>query len=160
MAVFPKKNDHNLILAPIFKELKLIEAWGTGIRKMKSETEKFPEVELVLQEIGHAFQVQFVKRQTEVVRDTVAVTGQVTEQVTGQVTQEIELLLGILRGEMTRAAIQEALGLKGRDNFENRYLKPALADALIELTLPDKPTSSKQKYRLTEKGRLSKGMVK
>ena len=47
---------------------------------------------------------------------------------------------------MTRAAIQAALGLKGRDNFENRYLRPALADVHIELTIPDKPTSSKQKY--------------
>jgi ATP-dependent DNA helicase RecG len=59
-----------------------------------------------------------------------------------------------MRGEMTRAAIQAALGLKGRANFKNLYLKPALADVLIELTLPDKPTSSKQKYRLTEKGQL------
>ena len=55
---------------------------------------------------------------------------------------------------MTRAAIQAALGLKGRANFKNRYLKPALADVLIELTIPDKPTSSKQKYRLTEKGQM------
>jgi hypothetical protein len=37
-----------------------------------------------------------------------------------------------------------------RKDFEYRYLKPALADFLIEFTFPDKPTSSKQKYRLTE----------
>ena len=54
---------------------------------------------------------------------------------------------------MTRLRIQDALGLKGRSNFENRYLKPALADGLIELTIPEKPSSSKQKYRLTERGR-------
>jgi hypothetical protein len=66
-------------------------------------------------------------------------------QVTGQVTQDIVLRLGILHGEMTRSEIQTALDLKGRANFENRYLKPALADGLIELTLPDKPTSSKPK---------------
>jgi predicted transcriptional regulator len=33
------------------------------------------------------------------------------------------------------------------------YLKPALDDDLIEMTIPDKPRSSKQKYRLTEKGK-------
>jgi ATP-dependent DNA helicase RecG len=55
---------------------------------------------------------------------------------------------------MTRAAIQAALGLKGSANFENRYLRSALADVHIELTIPDKPTSSKQKYRLTEKGHM------
>jgi len=82
------------------------------------------------------------------------VTRQVAGQVAGQVTQEVTILLETMRGEMTRAAIQVALGLKGRANFKNRYLKPALADVLIELTIPDKPTSSKQKYRLTEKGQM------
>ena len=54
---------------------------------------------------------------------------------------------------MARSALQEALNLKGRANFENRYLKPALADGLIELTIPDKPNSRLQEYRLTPKGR-------
>jgi ATP-dependent DNA helicase RecG len=51
-------------------------------------------------------------------------------------------------------AIKAALDLKGRANFENCYLKSALADVLIEFTITDKPTSSKQKYRLTEKGQM------
>jgi hypothetical protein len=32
-------------------------------------------------------------------------------------------------------------------------LRPLLDAKFIEMTIPDKPTSSKQKYRLTEKGR-------
>jgi len=52
----------NRVLAPIFKNMKLIEAWGSGIRKMKKELEAYPEIDLVLQEAGHAFQVQFVKK--------------------------------------------------------------------------------------------------
>ena len=55
----------NRILAPIFKELKLIEAWGTGIQKMRAETEKYPEIDLILQETGHAFQVQFIKKEAQ-----------------------------------------------------------------------------------------------
>lgn len=60
-----------------------------------------------------------------------------TDQVTDQVSQEVLRLLGILHGEMTRLRIQNALGLKGKTNFKNRYQKPALADSLVELTIPD-----------------------
>ena len=47
----------------------------------------------------------------------------------------------------------EALGLKDRMHFARDYLQPALNACLIEMTIPDKPRSSKQRYRLTEKGR-------
>jgi hypothetical protein len=39
-----------------------------------------------------------------------------------------------------------------RTRFKNRDLTPLLEAGLLEMTIPDKPTSSKQKYRLTEAG--------
>jgi hypothetical protein len=62
-------------------------------------------------------------------------------------------ILAILRKEMSRQEIQAALALRGRENFEARYLKPALEADLVERTIPGKPNSRLQKYRLTEKGR-------
>ena len=53
---------------------------------------------------------------------------------------------------MTRQRIQEALGLKHEDHFRHAYLLPALRAGLIEMTIPDKPRSSKQRYRLTPAG--------
>ena len=58
-----------------------------------------------------------------------------------------------LAGEMSRRQIQEALDLKHEDHFRNAYLTPALEAGLVEMTLPDKPRSSKQRYRLTDTGR-------
>ena len=75
-----------------------------------------------------------------------------TEEVTGEVTGEVERLLRVLDGEMPRQQIQEALALKHEDHFRNAYLKPALARGVIEMTLPDKPRSSNQRYRLTTLG--------
>ena len=40
-----------------------------------------------------------------------------------------------------------------RTKFRNQVLNPLLKENFIEMTIPDKPTSSKQKYRLTDKGR-------
>ena len=42
--------------------------------------------------------------------------------------------------------------MKNRRHFSKRYLQPALGSALIEMTIPDKPRGSKQKYRLADKG--------
>ncbi len=84
---------------------------------------------------------------------TPQVTGQVTGQVAVQVSAEVLKMLEIMSGEMTRVEIQVALGLKGRANFEERYLKPAIDMGLVNMTRPDKPRSSKQRYHTTSAGR-------
>jgi predicted HTH transcriptional regulator len=75
-------------------------------------------------------------------------------QVTGQVTGQVQRLLAVCEGVLSRQELQERLGLRHRDSFQHNYLQPALEAGLIEMTIPDKPRSSKQQYRLTEKGRL------
>jgi len=75
-----------------------------------------------------------------------------TPEATREVTPEVRLL-SVLAGEMTRQQLKEALGLKDDEHFRKAYLLPALDAGLIEMTIPDKPRSSKQKYRLTDKGR-------
>ena len=61
-------------------------------------------------------------------------------------------LLSVVHGELSRQQLQDVLALKSRDNFDKRYLKPALVLGLIEPTMPDKPNSRHQKYRLTHAG--------
>jgi ATP-dependent DNA helicase RecG len=52
-----------------------------------------------------------------------------------------------------RAVLQNAAQLHDREHFAKEHLQPLLTAGLIEMTIPDKPRSSKQKYRLTDKGR-------
>ena len=54
---------------------------------------------------------------------------------------------------MPSAELMSALALKDRVHFANDYLRPALEAVLIQYTIPDKPNSRLQQYRLTEKGR-------
>ena len=56
---------------------------------------------------------------------------------------------------MTRRQLQEALDLKDDEHFRIAYMLPALAAGLVDMTIPDKPTSRLQKYRLTAKGRAA-----
>ena len=60
----------------------------------------------------------------------------------------VRLLLEKLDGDTLSAQqIMERLGLKNRASFRKLYLVPALEQKLIEMELPDKPNSSKQRYR-------------
>ena len=79
-------------------------------------------------------------------------TGQDTGQDAPQVTDHVEILLATLTHEMGRAQLQSALRLAHRDHFNASYLRPALEAGLIEMTLPDKPTSRHQRYRRTPAG--------
>ena len=56
---------------------------------------------------------------------------------------------------MTRRELRESLLLRGEDNFRQLYLVPALEAGWIEMTIPGKPNSRLQKYRLTEKGKTA-----
>jgi len=69
------------------------------------------------------------------------------------VTPQVLQLLSVLKGAKNRDTLQRALGLKARKNFYLLYLVPALEAGLIEMTIPDKPQSSRQKYQLMDKGR-------
>lgn len=69
-----------------------------------------------------------------------------------EVAGEVVRMLQVIEGEMKRSEIQERLGLKHEEHFRESYLLPALELGVIEMTIPDKPTSRLQKYRLTKKG--------
>ncbi|WP_300668496.1 RNA-binding domain-containing protein [Desulfoluna sp.] len=61
----------------------------------------------------------------------------------------------ILTACTTEQAIPDLLTLVGRSDrtkFRRELLNPLLEEGLIEMTIPDKPKSSKQRYRITKKG--------
>jgi len=76
-----------------------------------------------------------------------------TDQVSDQLSDQVAVLLRILKGK-TLSAVEcmDRLKLSHRPTFRANYLHPALAADLIERTIPDKPNSRLQKYRLTAKG--------
>jgi len=80
-------------------------------------------------------------------------SGQTGQQVTPEVTPEVRRLLPACTQPRTRNELQQELGLRDDEHFRKAYLLPALATGFIERTIPDKPQSRLQRYRLTAKGR-------
>lgn len=64
-----------------------------------------------------------------------------------------KVILFLQKAELGRAEIASELGHKRVSGELNKQIKRLLEMELIERTLPEKPTSRLQKYRLTEKGR-------
>ena len=61
----------------------------------------------------------------------------------------------IIRNLLNDKAITDLMELLGRTNrtkFRDQVLNPLIKTGFVEMTIPDKPRSSKQKYRLTAKG--------
>jgi len=83
---------------------------------------------------------------------TPEVAPEVAPEVTPEVTPEVDKLLLNINGEQSRVELQESLALKDAEHFRKHYLLAAIDKSLIEMTIPEKPKSRLQKYRLTTLG--------
>ena len=79
-----------------------------------------------------------------------ALADQVTEQATEQIAR---LLLAVGDGQFSTRELMVQVGLSHRPTFLYDYLQPALAGGWLEMTIPDRPKSPRQQYRLTKAGR-------
>lgn len=143
---FPRNKE----LMRIFRDLDLVEQLGSGIPRILKSYSKdcFYFFENFLRMV---FPSAVPIHQTD--RDTTQVTIQDNIQENMQVPAPIFKVLNVLKGEQARKEIQESLKMRNRDNFRKNYLQPALEQGYIEMTLPNKPNSRHQRYRLTGKGK-------
>jgi len=129
-------------LMRVFRDLDLVEQLGSGMHRILS---------VYSSDIFHIsdnfFEICFERE------DVSEETPQVTPQDTPQVTQAVKKMKAISSGERDRAELQEKVGLSDRKSFTKNYLNPALEQGLIEMTIPEKPNSRLQKYRLTGAGK-------
>lgn len=92
----------------------------------------------------------FVEFLLQVILDTLQNTTVVGND---EVEEQKDPLVDTLReaiGKDTLSAteIMKRLGLSHRPTFRQNYLNPALSHGVVEMTIPDKPNSRNQKYRL------------
>ncbi|MBW1745362.1 MAG: hypothetical protein JRJ25_03185 [Deltaproteobacteria bacterium] len=129
----------NPILFDAFHRLGITEKIGSGINRMRQAmAARNIEVEF---DTGDFFIVTLARPEST--------RKEVTDQVTDQVKK---LLRALTTREKSGKELIEELKLKHKPTFRMNYLKPAIEAGLIELTIPEKPKSRFQKYRLTKKG--------
>jgi ATP-dependent DNA helicase RecG len=136
-----KSIPRNPLLFGMLYRMDAVEHIGSGIKRIKQICADYGIAAPEIQVEEDWFTVAFPR-----------VSAIATPEVTPQVTPQVGRLLAALAGDMTRTDLMEILSLKDRMYFSQGYLQPALDAGVVEMTLPDKPRSSKQKYRLTAKG--------
>lgn len=132
----------NPILAKLFRAVKLAENAGYGFDKMIDGWKSYTSVP--------------IEFQTDL--DTSLTTFHLEQKATEQAWAQVHLsdterkILKYLKNEnISSAELVQKLGLKSLSGGLKNSIKHLLEIGLIELTLPDKPKSPNQKYKIKDK---------
>ena len=138
----------NELLADVFFKAGMIEAWGRGTVKIVDECKKagLPEPEF-REEFG-GLSVNFRKADKAQEAQVEAQEAQVE-----LLNWQREVMKYCFDDEKTGNEIMKIAGYSSRTGNFKKGLQRLLDYQLLELTIPDKPQSRLQKYRLTDKGR-------
>lgn len=148
--------------AQLTKEKVLVEQLGSGIPRILETYGKecFQFSANFLRMVFPCLRASHRQASAEPVNTTEQAIDQAIDQVADQATDQVKALLSVMINEHNRSELMDFLNLSHNHTFRQNYLHPAIEKGLIELTIPDKPNSSKQKYRLTVKGKQLKEHIK
>ena len=132
----------NPIITNVLYKSKILESWGRGIGTMVDECKRVGLPAPEFNTDGNFVWVVFKYNRSSVVN-------------TQQATKFVQELISVVNtNEYSVKEIMSLLNLKDRVNFLRIYLNPALEDGFISMKYPEQPKSPKQKYLLTEKGKV------
>ena len=147
----------NSVIVRVFKELNLIEQWGSGLKRVFADFKKEGLPEPKIEEIGMRMRISLPLAEPHKAGQQIVRPESPTESPTQSPTQSgnpLSRMLSVLNdGPKSSKEIRDALDLSHRQTFRENYLHPALEQGLIKQTIPEKPNSRLQKYKLTEKGK-------
>jgi ATP-dependent DNA helicase RecG len=119
----------------------MIEAWGRGIEKVMQACDDRGMARPELRYEKPGLWVEF------------ALESQVGTKL-GPSRDQVKILQNCLQASTIRD-LMALMRRRNRTKFRDQVLKPLLNAGLIEMTVPDKPQSSKQKYVITARGQAA-----
>jgi len=149
----------NPIIANVFYRAGIIERWGSGTLNILDWCKENGNPQPTWREQSGSVYMVFLPA---VLPDKTPLTGEGSPKSVPSLSQvcpksvpsDIFIpLLEIANNPISIEMLMKVAGQTNRTRFRKSILRPLLEAGLIEMTIPDKPRSSKQKYRLTKTGR-------
>lgn len=171
-----RSEARNRVVAHVFKELGLIEQWGSGINRIISASKEQGLEAPRIAEKNDFFDVEImrpvvIKEQPELQLELQPEfkiwihsglekeKSKVEQELEQEIEQEMEqeslfskILSKMLDKPKSRKEISRQLNQKSISGQLNEVLGKLYDRNLLEWTIPEKPNSSKQKFELTKKG--------
>lgn len=157
----------NPVIARVFGELSLIEEWGSGYKRIKEACQKDDYPEPIWEEYGTVMRVTFYPHSdiTTQISPQAPSWHQVGTKSAPSQHQVVEKELDFDTAEKRLSSFCEEgrsmnemmnfLGWSDRTKFRKRFINPLIEKGILEMTIPDKPQSSNQRYVTTQIGRHS-----
>lgn len=165
-------------IANVFFRAGYVESWGRGIEKIISSCKTYgcPNPEWEYDGAGICTKLMYKKGNTspdlnhqrqntdnnahddahEMNTDIQRFNDYLIDKF-GLHAQKMRMLLRMMahdeNREMGLSSMMEIVEIEQRRTFQRNLLYPAMEEGLLEHTIPDKPKSRYQKYRITEKAR-------
>ena len=137
------------IITNVLYKSKILESWGRGIGTMVDECKRVGLPAPEFNTDGNFVWVVFKYN-----RNSVVVTPQLPHSYP-TVTPQLMKVITVIRDNMMAAKeIMECIKLKDKTYFLDKYLYPAMEEGYVEQLYPENPKHPKQKYMLTEKGKV------
>lgn len=150
----------NKLIAQVFYDLEIIERYGSGIHRILDACAAAGLPEPTFSESTGGLVVTFQKAAKASGRQhqTEGVESQPESRPESQPESQPESLdqrvMRLVKDmPLTKAIISAQLGQKKVSGQLNKIIRALVREGVLEYTIPDKPNSRLQKYRLTAKGK-------
>nr|MBC8423188.1 transcriptional regulator [bacterium] len=140
----------NLLVADLLHRIGYIEKAGTGIRRMREDAERHGCPEPQFKGTGFFTAVFRPRPRPEQLNGDGEKAAQVGTK-SGPSRDQVRLL-DFARSPRALLELMELAGRSNRTKFREQVVHPLLETGWLEMTIPDKPRSSKQRYRTTAAG--------
>lgn len=157
-----KSIPRNPLLFGMLYRMDAVEHIGSGIKRIRNLCMDYGVAEPRIEVSEHWFTMTFlrpvdrheIKASDEAGRPEITSVPSLSQACPKSVPSELaEMIMKAATSPVDMLTLMSLAGHTNRTRFRKTILQPMIDANLMELTIPDKPRSSKQRYRLSELGR-------